>query len=155
MYLKVRKCFAWNSLLKPSIACFAWKLFHNRLPTNDWAQSIGVQLASSCCLYGKLQESAYSLFFLCPFALIFWDWFQLHGDFSAPAAVTVSSLWSSLSASSCSKSKKGLGALFLVALFSLWKARNLALFNDMKPSQDMVTNFLMADASHSLGKMTS
>ena len=64
----------WNSLLQPRVSCFAWRLMHGRTPTQDWAQSIGFNLAPRCCLCNNNPETALHLLFLCPFASTLWQW---------------------------------------------------------------------------------
>lgn len=56
----------WNKLLKLPASGFAWKFFLNKLTTNDWAQSIGICVASGCSLCQKHQETADHLFFYSP-----------------------------------------------------------------------------------------
>eukprot|EP00268_Persea_americana_P020216 TRINITY_DN20442_c0_g1_i1.p1 TRINITY_DN20442_c0_g1~~TRINITY_DN20442_c0_g1_i1.p1 ORF type:complete len:103 (-),score=9.75 TRINITY_DN20442_c0_g1_i1:595-903(-) len=86
---------------------------------SSFMKSIGVRLASSSYLCGNHQETVDSIFFLCPFAMTFLDWFERQGNINVHSSCSASTKWTSLSANSCYKAKKGLGALFIVAFFSL------------------------------------
>lgn len=66
----------WNNLLRPQISCFAWKLFHNRLPTSAWTRLIGFQLTTCCSFCLSPDESVTDLLFLwsCFFIVIYTVW---------------------------------------------------------------------------------
>eukprot|EP00268_Persea_americana_P020218 TRINITY_DN20442_c0_g1_i3.p1 TRINITY_DN20442_c0_g1~~TRINITY_DN20442_c0_g1_i3.p1 ORF type:complete len:114 (-),score=13.29 TRINITY_DN20442_c0_g1_i3:335-676(-) len=93
---------------------------------SSFMKSIGVRLASSSYLCGNHQETVDSIFFLCPFAMTFLDWFERQGNINVHSSCSASTKWTSLSANSCYKAKKGLGALFIVAFFSLWKVEAIS-----------------------------
>ena len=65
----------WNAvMINPRISCLGWRLLHRRTPTQDWAKSIGVHLASRCILCCREEESDLHVFFTCYFASNIWNW---------------------------------------------------------------------------------
>lgn len=44
----------------------------------------------------------------------------------------------------------GLGAIVIIVIFSVWKTRNLEIFNDRKPSLEAVFSLMQFDSSLSL-----
>ena len=61
----------WHSLMLPRVSFFALGMMHRKAPTHAWAQSVGISLASMCCLCNKNLETDLHLLFLCPFFFSF------------------------------------------------------------------------------------
>ncbi|KAL2319253.1 hypothetical protein Fmac_028222 [Flemingia macrophylla] len=59
----------WNKMVPPTRSCLVWKLLWGRLPVDDMAMRVGVNLASQCSLCRRSVEFMDHLFFLCPVVL--------------------------------------------------------------------------------------
>lgn len=66
----------WNSTIPPSKYFIAWRLLHNRMPTDDNLQCRGCTLVSICSLCYSAVETADHLFLHCEFARKFWSWLE-------------------------------------------------------------------------------
>ena len=53
---------------------FAWRLFHNRVPTDDQLRLCGLCVVSACPLCLQSDEIIAHLFFLCMFSQQLWGW---------------------------------------------------------------------------------
>jgi len=62
----------WNSTIPPSKSLLIWRMFHNRLPTNENLISRGHCIPSIYNLCFKQPESTKHLFFECSFAKHIW-----------------------------------------------------------------------------------
>ncbi|CAJ2659028.1 unnamed protein product [Trifolium pratense] len=65
----------WNSTIPPSKSLLAWRLMHNKMPTDDNLKITGCALPSMCSLCCKKEESSFHIFFECEFAIKIWSWF--------------------------------------------------------------------------------
>jgi hypothetical protein len=64
----------WNTAIPPSKSLLLWRLFHNKLPTDENLTLRGCNLPSICSLCLNQVESSLHLFLHCPFALSLWNW---------------------------------------------------------------------------------
>lgn len=85
--------FVWNKFLQPSTACFAWRLFHNKIPTFLWVKTIDIPLISNCPFCLQDEASLSHIFFAFPFAFMIWDWVLRLGGLHLPYPFTAGSLW--------------------------------------------------------------
>lgn len=106
-----------NNLQNPSASCFCWKFFQKKLPLNNWAQSLGVSLASRCPFCSRNQETASHLFFSCTFAHKLWSWLFSSVEANDPQIFSFDSIWSTLVDSLDSAAKKGISAICVILLF--------------------------------------
>jgi hypothetical protein len=51
-----------------------WRLFHNKIPTDDVLAARGFHFPSMCNLCNNNAEAALHLFLQCPSSLILWHW---------------------------------------------------------------------------------
>jgi ribonuclease HI len=66
----------WSNDIPPSKSLVAWRLMHDKLPTDISLICRGCFLPSVCSLCMCRQESTFHLFFECPFAVHIWSWFS-------------------------------------------------------------------------------
>lgn len=64
----------WSPSIPPSRSFVAWRLIHNRMPTNENLNARGCVSISVCSLCYKHDESSDHLFLTCEFARAFWGW---------------------------------------------------------------------------------
>ncbi|XP_019450595.1 PREDICTED: uncharacterized protein LOC109352869 [Lupinus angustifolius] len=62
----------WANFIPPSQYFLVWRLFHNKVPSDDNLQQKGCSLASMCSLCRSSIESFEHLFLSCPFATYHW-----------------------------------------------------------------------------------
>ncbi|GAU37904.1 hypothetical protein TSUD_163410 [Trifolium subterraneum] len=55
----------WNPDIPPSKSCLAWRLMHNKVPTDENLMLRGCALPSMCSLCNKNVESSFHIFFEC------------------------------------------------------------------------------------------
>jgi hypothetical protein len=60
----------WNVDIPPSKSLVAWRLMHNKMPTDENLKLKGCSLPSMCSLCCKHEESSFHIFFECDFAVI-------------------------------------------------------------------------------------
>lgn len=85
----------WNRLIPPSKSFVAWKLVHNRIPTNDQMQKRGCMLASIYCICHSAAETADNIFLNCRFATDLCNWLGsvLNLQIDRSSIMTVFSIW--------------------------------------------------------------
>jgi len=64
----------WHASIPPSKSFLVWRLFHDKLPTDENLIKRGLQFPSICSLCGSNQETTSHLFLVCPFAISIWKW---------------------------------------------------------------------------------
>lgn len=129
--------YVWSSILRPNQSCFSWRLLLRKTPTETLVQIKGVHhLASRCRLSRGYLETDVHLLFLYPslpncgngslvqLALLGLQIFQ----------VSAHSLWSSLSTGCDAIARRGIGAVFLLNSYFLWKIRNDQIFGNPRLS---------------------
>ncbi|KAK3221821.1 hypothetical protein Dsin_008846 [Dipteronia sinensis] len=63
----------WSRYITPSRSVLSWRLFIDRLPTEDCLCMSGFQLTSRCSVCGASSESVDHLFLKCPLATALWE----------------------------------------------------------------------------------
>jgi len=64
----------WHASVPPSKSFLVWRLFHDKLPTDENLIKRGLQFPSVCSLCGSNQETTSHLFLDFPFAISVWNW---------------------------------------------------------------------------------
>ena len=72
----------WNQDIPPSKSMMAWRLMHDRLPTDDRLMERGSNMASMCSNCRICAETSIHLFLHCSFAAKLWSWFASVLQFS-------------------------------------------------------------------------
>ena len=89
--------FIWKSYIPPKLSIIVWRIFYNKLPTDDILQQRGFYFASACLMYDSMHtgEPISHVFLQCSFAQNCWCWltalFQTSLDFSS-----MDSFWKSI-----------------------------------------------------------
>jgi hypothetical protein len=64
----------WNVDIPPSKSLLAWRLMHDKLPTDDNLMTRGCSIPSMCNFCLKHTETSFHIFFECQFAIKLWSW---------------------------------------------------------------------------------
>ncbi|WJX12769.1 hypothetical protein P8452_03227 [Trifolium repens] len=64
----------WNADIPPSKSFFAWRLMHEKLPTDENLMTRGCAMPSMCNFCHNHVESSFHIFFECHFAIKLWSW---------------------------------------------------------------------------------
>lgn len=64
----------WCFSISPSKSFVTWRLFHNRIPTDECLRSKGCIVVSRCDLCMQTDETPEHLFLSCCFSQAFWNW---------------------------------------------------------------------------------
>jgi hypothetical protein len=123
----------WESPAPSKIVVFSWQLFHNRLPTKDNLSSRGVleiEAGIHCCWCDSIPESAKHLFVHCNFAHRVWyaifKWLGVV-IVMPPNIMTLFDYFCDLVHNK--KKKSGFRLVWHTVVWSIWIARNNAIFN--------------------------
>jgi hypothetical protein len=65
--------FVWSKDIPPSKSLVAWRLMHNKFPTDENLSSRGCHLPSICNMCCHNSKSTFHLFFDCPYAIQLWN----------------------------------------------------------------------------------
>ena len=128
--------------MNPRLSCFSWRVLYRRIPIDDWAQKIGINLSSVCSLCNLGSGSICLLFFFsCPYAIELWSWILKAAGFNS-TCFTPPYLWPSLS-SGCDKlAKQGMTVVFFSNIYVIWKTRNEDRFLNKLSSQQVSRRLL-------------
>lgn len=124
--------FVWKSYIPPKHSFIAWLALRGRLATKDRLSYLDI--SKVCPLCDKEPESASHLFFACDFAASVWDNIRQHGGFN----------WKTLAIRSTIRrfrkdyrgsryQSKFLALALIVSIYHIWKARNSANFDTIRP----------------------
>jgi ribonuclease HI len=143
----------WCKDIPPSKSLVAWRLMHNKLPTDENLCLRGCNLPSVCNLCFKKGESSFHLFFQCPYAISIWNWFariiNLNLNFN-----TVEEIWSLYDRSWQPQCKVVILASIVNIISTIWYVRNQIRFqNKIIPWENAIT-LISANVSLS-GNLTS
>ena len=142
----------WHSLMNPKFSFFSWRVLYRRIPTDHWAQKIGVNLSTICSLCNSDDESIGYLFFSCPYAIELWLWILKTASFNS-THFNPCHLWSSL-CSGCDKlAKKGMTIVFFSTIYVIWKTRNEVRFSNQLPSQHLSRRLLWIQLNSTLHQL--
>src|SRR4051812_30167651 len=66
--------FIWRSFIPHSKSLLVWRLFLDKIPTNEQLSRKGLFVVSKCSLCNDFSEGSIYLFFSCSFATKLWQW---------------------------------------------------------------------------------
>ena len=126
----------WGAAFPPRLSILAWRIFHNKLPTDDQLRKRGVPVVSVCQLCTFCHEETLNhLFISCAFAQHVWQWLACCFGTSLPSSGTLIDFWSSFTSKSFSSQLMNLWiACGLYSFMAIWKTRNKLRFQDKQPS---------------------
>ncbi|GAU34179.1 hypothetical protein TSUD_162800 [Trifolium subterraneum] len=125
----------WDSPAPLKVVVFSWRLLHDRVPTKENLIVRGVlprESSGSCVWCGDIRESSAHLFLHCKVALVVWyEIFRWLGVVIVipPNLFTLFDYFSDSARSK--KSKKGFLLVWHSVIWTIWKARNNQIFNNV------------------------
>jgi ribonuclease HI len=143
----------WNNAIPPSKSFMVWRLFHNKLATDENLAARGFQLPSMCSLCNKQPESSIHLFLQCPFALTLWNWLasiinhSLNLNSFSEILDVVNRGWHQ-------QCKVVITAAVIYIFNVIWLCRNNFRFKGSKPNMSAITSMIIANVSL-VGNLTS
>jgi ribonuclease HI len=117
----------WNKDIPPSKSLLAWRIMHNKVPTDENLKSRGCSIPSMCNLCSRHEESSFHIFFECTYAIKIWSW--LAGCLNQTLQFTsMEDIWKLCDLNWSPQSKITLNAAIINLLNTLWLIRNQARF---------------------------
>ena len=121
----------WNSAIPPSKSLLIWRIFHNRLPTDENLISRSICIPSIYNLCFQQPESTKHLFVECSFANHIWSW--LSSLLNSNASISSGDDLINLMNKQCSPQCKVVTLSAIInAVNAIWFARNQIRFNNTK-----------------------
>jgi ribonuclease HI len=107
----------------------AWRLMHEKLPTDENLMTRGCAIPSMCNFCNHHVETSFHIFFECQFAIKLWSW--LAGCLNCTIQFTnMEDIWRLCDSNWSPQSKVTITAAIINLLHTIWQARNKARFND-------------------------
>jgi ribonuclease HI len=116
----------WNPAIPPSRSFMAWRLMHEKMPTDENLILRGCALPSMC---NRSVESSFHLFFACSYAIKLWSWLAGCLDLTLQFT-TMEDMWTLCDLNWSPQSKVTITAALINLLHTIWTVRNEARFND-------------------------
>ncbi|KAJ0490856.1 putative RNA-directed DNA polymerase [Helianthus annuus] len=142
------KAFEWNNWVPKKVGIVAWRAEMERLPTRCAlaARSIPVN-DRTCIMCGSYDESSEHLLVSCQFAQMVWQNIALWCSIPPIIAFDLKDMLTLHEVCTVSgKKKKVLHAVILVAIWSIWKSRNEAVFQQKSPNMTKTLDEIKAMA---------
>jgi len=119
----------WSKDIPPTKSLLAWRIMHDKVPTDDNLMSRGCLIPSRCSLCLSNNESTFHLFFQCPYAVNIWKWFasvlNLNLHFQ-----TIDDIWSLCHKRWNPQCKLVVTSALINILNAIWYSRNQSRFNE-------------------------
>ncbi|XP_058785059.1 uncharacterized protein LOC131659970 [Vicia villosa] len=119
--------FPWDNCT-PSHSLLVWRFIHNKIPSDENLNSCGFCFPSMCSLCRNSPESAQHIFFDCSFAKHLWNW--LSTKIHCLPISSIRDYFSILKAGWSPQARLTVPSCFTTMFHQIWKARNLARFED-------------------------
>jgi len=119
----------WSKDIPPSKSIMVWRLMLDKLPTDDNLTLRGCSFPSMCSLCFKTNETAFHLFFECPFAVNLWNWFASVINCNLQFQVK-EDVWAICNKGWNPQCKIVITAAIINIFNAVWFARNQTRFND-------------------------
>ncbi|KAK2429733.1 hypothetical protein QL285_028147 [Trifolium repens] len=138
--------FVWSPDIPPSKSLMAWRLMHDKMPTDENLILRGCIITSMCNLCHKHVETTFHMFFQCEFAVKLWSW--LAGCLNLTIQfTTMEDMWRLCEMNWSPQSKVTLIAAIINLLNTLWFVRNQARFHDKLISWRSAISLVIANTS--------
>jgi ribonuclease HI len=119
----------WNADIPSSKSFLAWRLMHEKLPTDENLMTRGCAIPSMCSFCHNHVESSFHIFFQCDFAIKLWSW--LAGCLNTTLQFTsMDDMWKLCDSNWSPQGKVTIIAAIINLLHTIWIVRNKARFND-------------------------
>jgi ribonuclease HI len=145
----------WCKDIPPSKSLIAWRLMHEKLPTDENLRLRGCSFPSVCNLCFKEAESSFHLFFQCPYAVKIWVWLSktinLNLHFNS-----VEEIWNICDRSWQPQCKIVIQAALINIISTIWYVRNQMRFNNKILPWENAVSLIVANValSGNLTKLT-
>jgi ribonuclease HI len=138
--------YIWSIDLPPSKSFLVWRLFHDKIPTDEHLKGRGCYIPSMCNLCSNHEETSFHLFFECWFAIRLWSW--LAGCLNLTLQFTnMEDMWKLCELNFPPQSKITLAAAIINLLNTIWFARNQLRFKDKLISWRSAISMIIASTS--------
>ncbi|XP_019431828.1 PREDICTED: uncharacterized protein LOC109338930 [Lupinus angustifolius] len=122
----------WSISIPPSKSFLTWRLYNNRLPTDENLKARGMALGSICNLCWTTEETSNHLFFQCSFAIDIWNWLSSQLGFrldnaSIHGLMNISKRWSP-------QVNMVIRASIINSISAIWYCRNKVRFENLSIS---------------------
>lgn len=119
----------WNSFVSPSRSFLVWRIFHNKVPTDDMLKSKGCYIPFVCNISSSEEETTQHLFLSCNFSKALWSWLSriLNLDLNVSSDL---SLFEVCYSSCSSQIKHIIIAAAINVFWYIWYSRNRDKFDD-------------------------
>jgi hypothetical protein len=119
----------WNADIPPSRSLLAWRLMHEKLPTDENLMTRGCAVPSMCNFCCNHVETSFHIFFECQFAIKLWSW--LAGCLSSTLQFTsMEDIWKLCDLHWSPQSKITLAAAIVNLIHTIWVVRNNGHLHD-------------------------
>lgn len=135
--------------MSPTISCFIWRLLHKKTSTQNWAQSIGANLAPQCALCWINEESEQHLF-SCDFAKSLWRWLLSSVGITSPLPIAATYIWMAISIGRDPSEAHWTALVFSCTICFIWIHRNDTTFCDRSISTEWARRHLREHLSTSI-----
>lgn len=132
----------WCKDIPPSKSLLAWRLIHDKVPTDEKLAERGLHFPSMCSLCYNYTESTFHLFFECTFAYKLWCWLASIVNFTLQfqSIIDIRSL--------CNRGWSPQGKIVVQAsianiISKIWYSRNQSRFRDVKPNWRLAINSII------------
>jgi len=119
----------WSIDIPPSRSLVAWRIMHDKMPTDEKLKERGCSFPSICNLYLNQEETTFHVFFDCSYAMRLWNWlastlnFNLHFN-------NIEEIWQVCDRRWNPQCKVVIKAAMVNVLSTIWFARNSARFKN-------------------------
>lgn len=139
----------WNQFVPRKINIFFWRARLDRLPMKFNLSKKGLEISSIICPVCDLQvECMEHLFFKCEIAARTWNVISRWIGLILPEWDSVSDTWNWLDIVAILRYKKqALESIFMVTCWSIWKNRNMVVFNEGNINKKPIF-YLIVDKSY-------
>lgn len=141
----------WRLHVAPRVKHFIWLMFHGRLSTTDFLNSINIGPNTLCIFCNLENESMEHLFLDCRYAQLVWNLInhKLNTNISFPDNISAGFWLTDYNLSFHTVS------VIAACLWFLWKARCDAIFNNVKPNCFIIASKAIAHAKDHLLEKSS
>lgn len=148
----------WGPCIPPPKSFLTWRLFYNKMPTNECLRARGCISVSICDLCYSADETTDHLFFRCNFVGSIWSWLAnlLNSPIDLSSTVTVFNV---VNRNWCSQVKDIIKASIINVVYFIWYCRNQVRFQIIKipiaRAISLITSSTRLLGLHSKGFMSS
>jgi hypothetical protein len=143
----------WSNDIPPSKSVIAWRLMHDKMPTDVSLIKRGCYLPSVCSLCMNCQESTFHLFFDCPYAMQIWSWFSTTISLNLHFQ-SIEDIWKTCDRNWNPQCKVVIAASLVNIISTIWFVRNQKIFKEKSIHWRYAISMIMANVSLS-GNNTS